>query len=187
MVKRCGDDTSNTKTYSSSVLSETISHQLVAVRQADAFDRSMGLVQPVLAPTALRDFVLSNTEQYDDRSQVWTSVSARLSSGFAISKTDAVLMLANDNSYVAGQVWHLVSVGVVAFALVSLWECLSQDKATGTSRWRMAEQAAFVRIDTILSAVLWTESSAGSAVVFIPFHLRGLEAVADSACVVDSP
>ena len=187
MVKRYGEDIFNTKTYSFSVLSETISHQLVAVRQADAFDRSMGLVQPVLAPTALRDFVLSNTDQYDDRSQVWTSVSARLSSGFAISKTDAVLMLANDNSYVAGQVWHLVSVGVVAFALVSLWECLSQDKATGTSRWRMAEQAAFVRIDTILSAVLWTESSAGSAVVFIPFHLRGLEAVADSACVVDSP
>ena len=185
MVKRYGEDIYNTGTYSSSVLSETISHQLVAVEQADAFDRSLGLVKPCPAPTALRDFVLENTDQ-PDTSQVLTSVSARVSSGFAISKTDVVLLPANDNqNFVAGRVWHLVSVGMLPVALVSLWELVSQDKAAGTSRWHMAERAAFVRIDTILSSVIWTESSAGVALVLVPLQYRGVDAVADSPSVVD--
>ncbi len=74
MVKRYGEDILNTRAYAASVLSETISHQLVEVGEDLAFDISPGLLNARPATKKERDFCLNLLGMPHEDASVLTSV-----------------------------------------------------------------------------------------------------------------
>ncbi len=181
VVKRYADDIHNTKTYSTSVISEAISHQLCEVCEASAFDLSPGLVNPSTAKAKARTFVLRSLElPAGPEAAVMTSTAVRLTTGALCCKTDAILIRANDDvNFVAGQLWLLFSVEDLAVALVSLWDFESYDRHQGKAIWRMVDRPALLNFDDILCSVIWSETSPGIAVTLVPYQYRGLEAVVE--------
>ena len=74
MVKRYGEDILNTGAYAASVLSETISHQLVEVGEDLAFDISPGRLNARPATKKECDFCLNSLDMPHEDASVLTSV-----------------------------------------------------------------------------------------------------------------
>ena len=179
IVKRYANDILNTKVYSTSVLTEAISHQLVDVDIPGTFDASLGLIEHHAAKPKEKSFVLSACA-LPEQTVVMTSVTARLATGHICTRTDVVLFKSNDGeNLVAAQVWLLASVDSLPVALVSAWESRSYNAQQGKAVWSMTDRPIFVALNDIFCSVIWSEDSPGIAITIVPFHLRGLKAVND--------
>ena len=177
VVKRYANDILNTGVYSTSVLTEAISHQLVEVDTPDAFDASLGLINPRKAAPKERSFVLSQLD-LPAQIEVKTSVTARLAAGLICTKTDVVLIKSNDGeNFVAAQVWLLYAVEGEPISLVSAWEFKSYNPHQGKAVWCMTDRPIFVGLEDVFCSVIWSEDSPGIAITIVPFQLRGLKAV----------
>ena len=93
------------------------------VELPDAFDTSLGLIKPIAASSQEAGFVHTWLLQENSIGPlpVVTSVMARLQSGLTVSKTDVVLIQANDQTnVVAAQLWLLACVDGIEVALASV-------------------------------------------------------------------
>ena len=179
MVKRYGEDVRNTAAYSRSLLSETISQQLVDVEAMDAFPSELGLIRPQVAPRKERSFLLGALDFEDD--DVWsvhTSASVRLTSMSTVSRGDVVLFKASDHAdrFQAAQVWLLACIHGEHVALASVWEFHSSTDEL-TVYWQSLERPYLIPMDQLMCAVMWMQSTPELARTFIPFQFRGFKPI----------
>ena len=175
-VKRYASDIANTTSYSTSVLTEVVSHQLYDMSQDGAFDATVGLVEPTKAPPQLAEFIrLGFNNPHCD---VYTSAHARVPPITPITNRDVLLVRSGDgDKFRAGQAWLLTSVtGYGDFALCSMWALETPAEAHGFAVWRKQEVPELIALPSVLTAVCWCESSAGCIRTLIPYQFRGLRA-----------
>ncbi len=176
VAKRYGADIRNARIYGLSVLSECVSHQLVEVLDPDAFDLSVGLLQRTSAPKKVRKFLLESLE-LDAETEIFTSNSARLTTGSVSFKSDVVMIRSETaDHFIVAQVCLFASIHDVPFALVSLWELQDFSSGLGKATWRMTERPSLIDLEDMLCSVIWRESPTGIADTLTPFLFRGLNA-----------
>ena len=177
MAKRYATDITNRRSYSKSVLSEIISHQLTSIAEPETLDKSVRLLDPIAARKQLADFVCQELDA-PPGIPVKSSLRALLSTTQVCTRHDIVLFRSEDGvNFVAGKVAHLCSVNSVVFAIIMKWQLQSADLARGYACWRIVDDALFVTVQSILASVIWTECQSGIARTLVPFQFRGLSAV----------
>ena len=151
--------------------------QLFDVTKADAFDISHGLIDAKPAKQQLRSIICA---QVGD-AEVLSSKTCRLHALCKSSASDVVLVRSVDGvNFVAGQLWALATVpGIGDFALVRLWT-LDDDSTVGDghARWAKADAPYLLGLNELIISVTWCVVKPGIVRILIPFHLRGLKAVA---------
>ena len=163
-----------------SVMSEVVSHQLHAMSQPEAFDKSIGLLEARAAEEAIKRFVLDHCDLgAGAASVILISCSARVPPMTVVRKGDVVLLRSVDGiNFVAGQIWLLLSIDAsFDFALVSLWQLKSTNEPSRPT-WRMEDAPASASLCDILCPAIWSESSPSEASTLIPIQFRGSAPVA---------
>ena len=177
-LKRFAADIHNSLSYSKSVLSEMICHQLWEMKQENAFGWP-GLVEPRNAPRTICEFINATLGISDER--VLTSSQAIVPSGARCSASDVVIIKSEDGvNYVAGQVRCFVSVASAgSLALVDMWLLDRTDPDSGCVIWNTASMnPTLLDLAFLLAPCIWTNVGGAQARTIIPYQFRGLQAQA---------
>ena len=180
LVKRYAQDVVNRRTYSKSVLSEVLSHQLHAVHESNSFDIEPGLTDPHKPVPRIMRFLDEHLNFAFSAGRVFTSVGARIGQLSRCHVKDVVIFTDSTRTQLhAGQLWLLVQVESVDFAIVSKWTVASTEPLMGAVSWRKRDDLCIVFLDDLLSSVIWTELEPNALVrVLVPSRFKNLIAAA---------
>ena len=177
LVKRYGEDITNTRSYAKSVLQQIISHQIADVTDASAFNsttRCVGTLKK--APPALLACVHSTL---NTRDEVLACSRVKVPLGFCVVG-DVVLFTAKDGiNFCAGKLLALASVaGKGEYALVTAMVPEASACEGSAVIWKENDRRLLIGIDLLVKAVIFS-SAADTLRTLIPFEFRGLRPVAD--------
>ena len=174
LCKRYAEGITNRQAYAMSVLSEVMSHQLHDVSQPDSFDLSLGLIDARKADKRISEFVLGELG-LPDATEVLMSQQCRVPPTTMCWKRDVVLIKRSGQAtFVAGQIWFMVSMGARCVALINQWGLDSTDAGADMhADWDMREAPCLVNLAEILTPVVWTEYTPGIVRTLIPLQFRG--------------
>ena len=177
VIKRYGTDIENLSTYSRSVISEATSHQLESLRRDCALDLGFGFDVKREAPRRVALPLLSALG-LQPATIVEVAAFARTATSDC-SLNDVALVVGTDEAtYTAGQVAALFQLSGVCFALVRFWTVESIGaKNFWVSCNTGTENLQLVKLNLVLSPVVWVQSSQGVARTVIPPECRGLTPV----------
>ena len=177
MIKAAANDTQNTKAYSKSVLSESLTRQLVVAAGEDQFSTAAGLIKPHKANKHIASLVASSLGLPLHASEILSSVGARLNVIQCIGAED-VIMLKNltGNGFVAAKVQVFVSIQGRDLALIDMMQLHIADHDQSSSVWKLGHGLALVELGQCLAAVIWSPASEGLVRILHPFQFNGLKA-----------
>ena len=180
IAKRYASEIRNTGTYSASVLSEILAHQLHNVAEPDALDLSIKLVNPSKAKTDVSMFVVYLLS-LPDHAEIMRSSRARISGAVLVTSGDVVLIrYANGAGFTAGRVLFFVSAAEMCdICFFSSFTLVSQSKAHGTAPWRVSDTPDGCDLSDILAPTIWRPVRADVLRNLIPYEFGGLDASAE--------
>ena len=161
-------------TYSKSVLAEVLSHQLESLCQDSALSLGFGLVNKRPASAGVASSLLTALGLPLTTSVQVGAVAHTSDSHCSIS--DIALFAGEEEAtFNAGRIATLLQVGEEFFAAVQLWSVAAHHPQHFWVSWNMNDDdVCLIKLELVLSSVVWMQSAPGVACTLIPPQFRGL-------------
>jgi hypothetical protein len=160
-------------TYSKSVIAEVLSHQLESLRQDSALCLGFGLVHKRVASARVASSLLTALG-LPLTTVVQASAVAHTSDSHCTVGDVALVAGTDEATFHAGRISALFQVGEDFVAVVQLWSVAAHHPQHFWVSWTMSDDACLVKLELVLSSVVWMESAPGVACTLIPPQFRGL-------------
>ena len=161
LMVKYATDVPNTRSFERSVLSEMVCHHVSVMSTGLEFGPRL------IAPRSPTQRMLSALAvDFGPARTYMTSATARFNA-FGQCHSKDVVFVKDGDSYIAGEVWHHVSVDDTLIAVLSLWEHIDTQEALYAD-WRMKSVPCYVDMDDIIDVAIWTEVRSGVARTLLP-------------------
>jgi len=152
LVRRYGNDITNTPTIENAVVGELICDCVNSLSDPNVFNFENGLVRPRPASHALVA-QLSSELNLDEGQPIMTSSVSRFSPYEVCQKHDVVLVKEEPNHAVAAQVLHHLDIDGMPLSLVAPWRFVRNDNDEPV--WEVRRQPALIATSAIVAVCIW--------------------------------